>query len=279
MHYLIGIGFEGNNAVIGNIVFNLSKSDDGTFILVQDEEPSSFYGISKSDEEISLVNYGDYATIHNVKPIEEPAGLDMKLYTLNYQNRQVVYEEDGETPKTDEKGNYIYEFVDATKNIYFGILDGKAYIKGMANAAGTDGLMVGSVSGSTITFATPQVFNEDADAVLVGWDSTNGVVTDKIVFDYDATTGLIAQQGEIGLLVNYATFLTSYYWENIYHGQTAEFEEEVVTPPAEATEWGYVASALVTDVASYQQFDYNSPIDAKYVANGETVDLYFKDGE
>lgn len=214
-HYLVGT----SGSDVSNLTFSYKTTEDGKFIM---QLPSgTFYSINKSATALSFVYYGYNAAIHNLAPItEKPAGLENNIYTYNYQILA-------------GSGSSI-TYTDATKNVMFGILGDKAYIKGIANAA-TDVWIVGKVNGDKITFDTPQSLSADGSIVLLGYDLANGVFLDKVEFSYDPATKYISQTDDAVLIVNSVLLNGLYSYERLAHGQTAAFSDEIVTPPAGLT--------------------------------------------
>lgn len=211
-HYLAGT----TGSDVTSLTFSYKTTEDGKFIMLQPS--STFYSINKSATALSFIYYGYNAAIHNLAPITaKPEGLENNIYTYKYQT-------------VTGSGESI-TYTDATKNIMFGILGDKAYIKGIASDA-PDTWIVGKVDGNKITFNTPQSLAADGSIILVGYDLANTAFLDKIEFNYDPATKYITQADDSLLVVNSVLLNSIYSYERMAHGQTTAFSDELVTPPA-----------------------------------------------
>lgn len=209
-HYLMG---SEDIDDVTDLVYSYRVNSEGKHILVQ---KTGYYGISYSDASFTEdgFEYLGYASgMHNLTPVVAPANLETETYTFSY--------------KSGTAGD------ENSKSIQFGVLDGKAYIKGMDSAAGTGGWMVGTVNGNTITFETPQVFDADREVVLLVRDAESEEFLDHIDFSYNPTTQVIQQQEGTQIAVNSMLIERLYFYELIAEGVTSGFvEPDKVVPPA-----------------------------------------------
>ncbi len=214
MYFFVGTT-TGSDAVA--MTFSYQTTEEGSIVMML--QNPTFFSVSTSISAGTTSYLGDYVAFHNLSTITAPDGMTSTMYTYNYESY------DGST-KT---------YSAASKNIRLGISGDKAYIQGLSSDY-PDAWVKGTVSGSTITFNTPQAFTNDGEAVMLAYDRTNNVFLNAVQFNYDATTGIINQGDDIEIFVNSQLLNRSYYYEVMRHGQSAAFAEEVVTPPAGAVE-------------------------------------------
>lgn len=259
-HYLNGLT---QDQEIVDLVFYYKKGSDGTFVLTQDQSTSFFYVFNTEINDLIPASYGYSGAIHNLKPAVKPAGVEMKLYSFDYQTRK----------QETVNNQTVYNYYDQSRSVYVGVQGDKLYLQGVAGAAMSNGLLVGTISGSTVTFSSPQVFSDDAHVVFLAYDVDKAAMTDKVVFNYDSATGLLTQQGENGMLVNNTLLTDSYFYEAIFRAKTSPFNEQGVTPPAGAKESSYTLSVLMSDLTGSRSWK-NASVEARLDAG--TASIYLK---
>ena len=178
----------------------------------------NFYSISPSKTAGSVAYYGYNLVFHDMQATETaPAGLTATDYLLNYDKAKV---------NNDNSRTYT----PISHNIKFGILDNKAYLKGLS-ADAPEAWIVGNVDGNKITFETPQALTSDGEIIMLSWDITaGGAFLPNVELTWNAETKELTSVADNEIMVNSELVNRSYTYERMAHLSAKEIADKAATP-------------------------------------------------
>lgn len=204
MYYLLGSD-DGETIVPLNFSFRQTKNGD---VVVEQLAPT-FYSVSTSKNELNENYYGYSVGIHTMKATETvPAGLATDKYSLTYEDADKAL---------------------AAKVIEFGILDNKAYLKGIS-ADAPNAWIVGDVEGTSIKFEAPQALSNDGSVVFISYDAVNTKTMPYFELTWDATAKTLASVGDNMAIVNNSMITRVYYLEEMTHMNASVIADVAATP-------------------------------------------------
>ena len=172
----------------------------------------NYYSISPSKTGATTAYYGYNLAFHDMQATETvPAELTATDYLLNYDKAKV---------NNDNSRTYT----PISHNIKFGILDNKAYLKGLSTKA-PDAWIVGDVEGNKITFETPQALTSDGEIIMLSWDitaGTSGAFLPNIELNWNAETKELTSVADNEIMVNSVLVNRSYTYERMAHLSATE---------------------------------------------------------
>ena len=150
-----------------------------------------------------MAYYGYNLVFHDMRATETaPAGLTATDYLLNYDKAKV---------NNDNSRTYT----PISHNIKFGILDNKAYLKGLS-ADAPEAWIVGNVDGNKITFETPQALTSDGEIIMLSWDITaGGAFLPNVELTWNAETKELTSVADNEIMVNSELVNRSYTYERM----------------------------------------------------------------
>ena len=204
-YYLVGSN-SNNGSTIDPLSFSFRQSKNGDVVA---EQISTFYSISTSKDKLNTKYYGYSVGIYTKKATETvPEQLTTDKYSL-------TYEDADKAP--------------AAKVIEFGILDNKAYLKGIS-AAAPNAWLVGDVEGTSIKFETPQALANDGSVVFINYDAANNKTMPYFELTWDATAKTLASVGDYVAIVNNKMITRPYYLEMMSHMNATVIADVAATP-------------------------------------------------
>ena len=204
-YYLIGSN-SNNGSTIDPLSFSFRQTKNGDVVV---EQISTFYSISTAKDRLNTRYYGYSVGIYTKKATETvPEQLTTDKYSL-------TYEDADKAP--------------AAKVIEFGILDNKAYLKGIS-ADAPNAWIVGDVEGTSIKFETPQALNSDGDVVFINYDAANTKTMPYFELTWDATAKTLASVGDYVAIVNNKMITRPYYLEMMSHMNATVIADVAATP-------------------------------------------------
>ncbi len=135
------------------------------------------------------------------------------------------------------------DYTSQMPEIQVAISGSTVYVQGLAYWF-DEAWVEGTISGSTVTFASGQLLGSDeyGDEYLIGSD--DGSTVCDIVFEYDEDAGTVTQVTKYVAESSEAESMSAYtYWYNAVFSFTEPEEPEVVTPPADLTTEEYAVTA------------------------------------
>lgn len=193
-----------NGSDVTSLQFSYSTTKKGETII--ELINPTFYSVSPSKSAGSVAYYGYNLVFHDMKATETvPSGLTVAEYTLNYDKVSV------------SGGSRTYD--PQAHSIKFGILDNKAYLKGLSTNA-PEAWIVGDVEGNKITFETPQALTSDGEIILLSWDitaGTSGAFLPNIELNWNAETKELTSVADNEIMVNSELVNRSYTYERMAH--------------------------------------------------------------
>ena len=165
-----------------------------------------------------MAYYGYNLVFHDMQATETaPAGLTATDYLLNYDKAKV---------NNDNSRTYT----PISHNIKFGILDNKAYLKGLS-ADAPEAWIVGNVDGNKITFETPQALTSDGEIIMLSWDITaGGAFLPNVELTWNAETKELTSVADNEIMVNSELVNRSYTYERMAHLSAKEIADKAATP-------------------------------------------------
>ena len=182
-HYFVGTT---TGSDVTSLQFSYSTTKKGETLVKPD-----FYSISPSKTAGSVAYYGYNLVFHDMQATETvPDELVTADYALDY---DAVKVSDGQRTYTAQ-----------SHNIKFGVLNNKAYLKGLSSDA-PNAWIIGDVEGSKITFETPQALTSDGKIILLSWDitaGTSGAFLPNIELNWNADTKVLTSVADNEVMVN-----------------------------------------------------------------------------
>jgi hypothetical protein len=211
-HYFVGTT-SGKDATTLQFSYKTTQKGETLLELVK----PNFYSISPSKTAGSVAYYGYNLVFHDMQATETvPAGLTATDYLLNYDKAKV---------NNDNSRTYT----PISHNIKFGILDNKAYLKGLS-ADAPEAWIVGNVDGNKITFETPQALTSDGEIIMLSWDITSSSFLLNVELTWNAETKELTSVADNEIMVNSELVNRSYTYERMAHLSAKEIADVAATP-------------------------------------------------
>ena len=211
-HYFVGTT-SGKDATTLQFSYKTTQKGETLLELVK----PNFYSISPSKTAGSVAYYGYNLVFHDMQATETaPAGLTATDYLLNYDKAKV---------NNDNSRTYT----PISHNIKFGILDNKAYLKGLS-ADAPEAWIVGNVDGNKITFETPQALTSDGEIIMLSWDITSSSFLPNVELTWNAETKELTSVADNEIMVNSELVNRSYTYERMAHLSAKEIADVAATP-------------------------------------------------
>ena len=158
---------------VTSLQFSYSTTQKGETLL--ELVKPNYYSISPSKTAGSVAYYGYNLVFHDMQATETvPDELVTADYALDY---DAVKVSGGQRTYTAQ-----------SHNIKFGVLNNKAYLKGLSSDA-PNAWIIGDVEGSKITFETPQALTSDGEIIMLSWDITgSGSFLPNVELTWNAET-------------------------------------------------------------------------------------------
>lgn len=203
-YYLLGSD-DGRTIVPLNFSYKTTKKGE---VVVEQLAPT-FYSINTAKDKLNTSYYGYSVGIHTMKATETvPEQLTTDKYSLTYEDADKA---------------------SASKVIEFGILNNKAYLKGISSDA-PNAWIVGDVEGSSIKFETPQALANDGSVVFISYDAVNTKTMPYFELTWDATAKTLASVGDYVAIVNNGLITRPYYLEMMTHMNATVIADVAATP-------------------------------------------------
>lgn len=204
-YYLVGSN-SNNGSTIDPLSFSFRQTKNGDVVA---EQISTFYSISTAKDKLNTRYYGYSVGIYTKKATETvPDQLTTDKYSLTYEDADKAQ---------------------AAKVIEFGILDNKAYLKGIS-ADAPNAWLVGDVEGTSIKFETPQALANDGSVVFINYDAANNKTLPYFELTWDATAKTLASVGDYVAIVNNKMITRPYYLEMMTHMNASVIADVAATP-------------------------------------------------
>ena len=213
-HYFVGTT-SGRDATTLQFSYKTTQKGETLLELVK----PNFYSISPSKTGATTAYYGYNLAFHDMLATETvPDELVTADYALNYDAVKV----------SGDQRTYTAQ----SHNIKFGVLNNKAYLKGLSSDA-PDAWIIGDVEGSKITFETPQALTSDGEIILLSWDitaGTSGAFLPNIELNWNADTKVLTSVADNEVMVNSVLVNRSYTYERMAHLSATEIADKAATP-------------------------------------------------
>ena len=200
---------------VTSLQFSYSTTQKGETLL--ELVKPNYYSISPSKTAGSVAYYGYNLVFHDMQATETvPDELVTADYALDY---DAVKVSGGQRTYTAQ-----------SHNIKFGVLNNKAYLKGLSSDA-PNAWIIGDVEGSKITFETPQALTSDGEIIMLSWDITgSGSFLPNVELTWNAETKELTSVADNEIMVNSVLVNRSYTYERMAHLSAKEIADVAATP-------------------------------------------------